>query len=78
MEENIDILLATYNGEKIYKRTNRKYIKPNIQKYKSIISDDCSTDNTRKILTEYTQKDKRITVYFQNENQGYIKILNFY
>ena len=77
MEENIDILLATYNGEKYIKEQIESILNQTYKNINLIISDDCSTDNTRKILTEYTQKDKRITVYFQNENQGYIKNFEF-
>ena len=76
MEENIDILLATYNGEKYIKEQIESILNQTYKNINLIISDDCSTDNTRKILTEYTQKDKRITVYFQNENQGYISLHN--
>lgn len=77
MEENIDILLATYNGEKYIEEQIESILNQTYKNINLIISDDCSTDNTRKILTEYTQKDKRITVYFQNENQGYIKNFEF-
>ncbi len=32
----------------------------------------------RKILTEYTQKDKKNNSIFSKWKSGYIKILNFY
>ena len=58
MEENIDILLATYNGEKYIKEQIESILNQTYKNINLIISDDCSTDNTRKILTEYTQKTK--------------------
>ena len=51
MEENIDILLATYNGEKYIKEQIESILNQTYKNIKLIISDDCSTDNTRKILT---------------------------
>ena len=77
MKEQIDVLLATYNGEKYLKEQldsilNQTY--PNIQ---LIISDDCSKDDTRKILKEYEEKDSRVKVYYQDENIGCIKNFEF-
>lgn len=79
MENQVDILLTTYN-------TNLKYLKEQIesilnQTYKNIklmISDDCSTmQEVREILKEYQNKDDRIIVYEQNKNIGYIKNFEF-
>jgi len=48
MEENIDILLATYNGEKYIKEQIESILNQTYKNINLIISDDCSTDNTRK------------------------------
>ncbi len=79
MENKVDILMTTYN-------TNIKYLKEQIesilnQTYKNIcllISDDCSTElDVKNILNQYEQKDKRIKLYFQEKNLGYIKNFEF-
>ena len=79
MKDKIDILLATYN-------THIPYLKKQIdsilnQTYKDfnlLISDDNSTKKeVVEELQEYEKKDKRIKVYKQKENIGYIKNFEF-
>ena len=77
MNEKIDILLATYNGEKYLKEQIDSILNQTYKNIHVIISDDCSKDNTRKILEEYIKKDNRITVYFQEKNLGYVKNFSF-
>ena len=75
--EQIDILLATYNGEKYIKEQIESILNQTYSNFRLIISDDCSKDNTKKILEEYAQKDDRIKIYFQKENLGYVKNFEF-
>lgn len=77
MEEKIDILLATYNGEKYLKAQIDSILNQTYKNIRLIISDDCSKDSTREILKEYEQKDKRIKVFYQEKNLGYIKNFEF-
>lgn len=79
MEEQVDILMATYN-------TDLKYLKKQIdsilnQTYKNIkllISDDNSSkEELKNALKEYEEKDKRVKLYFQKENMGYINNFGF-
>lgn len=75
--EQIDILLATYNGEKYLKEQIDSILNQTYSNFRLIISDDCSKDNTRKILEEYEKKDARITVFYQEKNLGYVKNFEF-
>ena len=75
--EQIDILLATYNGEKYLKEQIDSILSQTYSNFRLIISDDCSTDGTRKILEEYKEKDSRIIVYYQEKNLGYVKNFEF-
>ena len=79
MDAKVDIVLATY-------KTNIEYLKKQVdsilnqtfENIKLIISDDNSNDsNLRKILEEYSKKDKRVELYFQEKNLGYIKNFEF-
>jgi len=79
MQEKVDVLMTTYN-------TDIKYLKQQIdsilnQTYKNIcllISDDNSTNKeVQNILKDYEKKDKRIKVYIQDNNLGYIKNFEF-
>ena len=72
-----DILLATYNGEKYLSKQLDSILKQTYKNFRLIISDDCSIDNTKKILEEYKLKDDRIIVYYQNQNLGYVKNFEF-
>lgn len=75
--EKIDVLLATYNGEKYLKEQLDSILKQTYSNIRLIISDDCSNDNTRKILSEYAEKDNRIELYFQEKNKGYLGNFEF-
>ena len=75
--EQIDILLATYNGEKYLKEQIDSILSQTYSNFRLIISDDCSQDKTRDILKEYEEKDNRITVYLQENNLGYVKNFEF-
>lgn len=79
MEDKVDILLATYN-------TDIEYLKEQInsilnQTYSNIaliISDDNSSNKEiQEVLKEYEKQDKRIKVYIQQNNIGYIKNFEF-
>ena len=75
--ENIDILMATYNGEKYVRAQIESIIKQSYKNFRLLISDDCSKDGTRKILEEYSQKDNRILIFFQEKNLGVVKNFEF-
>ena len=75
--EQIDILMATYNGERYLREQIESILNQTYSNIRLVISDDCSKDSTRVILEEYAQKDKRIEIYFQENNLGYVKNFEF-
>ena len=72
MEEQIDILMATYNGEKYLKEQIESILNQTYKSIRLVISDDCSKDRTKEILKQY-EHDNRIEVHYHDKNQGYIK-----
>lgn len=52
----IDILLATYNGEKYLTQQLDSIVSQRFTQWRIIARDDCSSDNTRQLLNEYQQK----------------------
>ncbi|MDO8515110.1 MAG: glycosyltransferase family 2 protein [bacterium] len=63
------ILMPVYNGEKVIGETLRSVLGQNFNNFELIICDDCSRDNTAKIIKGF--KDSRIK-YFRNKNNlGY-------
>ncbi len=76
MNEKIDVLMATYNGEKYLKEQIDSILNQTYQNIHLIISDDCSTDKTREILKTY-EENERISVFYQEKNLGYVKNFEF-
>jgi glycosyltransferase involved in cell wall biosynthesis len=52
----IDILLATYNGEKYLNQQIDSILAQTCQDWQLLIRDDCSSDNTTGIIKNYTSK----------------------
>lgn len=77
MEEKVDVLLATYNGERYISEQIESILNQTYKNINLIISDDCSKDNTPEIIREYAQKDERIKVYLQEKNLGVVKNIEF-
>ena len=73
----IDILMATYNGETYLKEQIESILNQTHKDFRLLISDDCSKDSTREILSKYAKKDKRIKIYKQEKNLGYVKNFEF-
>lgn len=76
-EEKVDILLATYNGEKYVAEQIESILNQTYKNINLIISDDCSKDSTPQILEEYSKKDDRIKLHLQRENLGVVKNIEF-
>jgi rhamnosyltransferase len=69
----VDILMASYNGEKYIKEQIDSILNQTYKNFTLHISDDKSTDKTVKILKDYAKKDNRIVLHLQEKNQGYLK-----
>ena len=69
----VDILLATYNGEKYLKCQLDSLLNQTYRNIRILINDDCSTDRTVEILKEYEKKDSRVQVNYNEKNIGSIK-----
>lgn len=69
----IDILMATYNGEKYLEQQIDSILNQSYTDFRLLISDDQSTDTTRDILNKYVAKDSRVVVFLQNKNLGVVK-----
>ena len=72
--KKIDILMATYNGEKYLSEQIESIISQTYTEWNLLVRDDGSSDNTCVILTEYEKKDSRIKVIKDNKgNLGIVK-----
>jgi glycosyltransferase, family 2 len=73
-EKKIEILLATYNGEKYLNEQIDSIINQTYTNWKLLIRDDGSEDRTLEILKEYEKRDERISILRDNKgNLGFVK-----
>jgi len=72
----VSIGLPVYNGEKYLRKTLDNLLKQSFLNIEIVISDDCSTDKTRDICREYSNKDLRVRYFRQNYNFG-MPVKNF-
>ncbi|MEG2044548.1 MAG: glycosyltransferase family 2 protein, partial [Clostridia bacterium] len=73
----IDVLLATYNGEKYISQQIESILSQSYTDFRLLISDDKSTDNTVNIISDIMKMDSRISLFTQQENLGYVKNFEF-
>ena len=78
----IDILLATYNGERYIKQQLYSLLGQTFQDWKLLIHDDGSTDDTVKIIKEFLNIDKRLhfiedNIFFGNAGENFMHLLKF-
>lgn len=70
MEELVSIIMSAYNAEKTLKRAVDSVINQSYQNWELLIIDDCSTDTTADIISEYVSKDSRVKYIKTPRNGG--------
>lgn len=66
----ISVITPAYNSERFIGETISSVLQQTYTNWEMIIVDDCSTDNTREIVGEYTNSDPRIKLFVLEENSG--------
>ena len=69
MSTKVDIILPNYNKEMYLEKTINSVINQTYNDWKLLIVDDCSTDNSRKIIEKYSSNKKIKTIYLK-KNMG--------
>lgn len=72
----ISVVMSVYNGSLYLRESIESILNQTFTDFEFIIINDCSTDNTWEILTEYAEKDQRIKLFNNQENIGLTKSLN--
>ena len=67
----VSVVMCTYNGEKYVREQIESILNQTYKPYELIIQDDCSTDSTFDIITEYTNADNRIKSFQNESNFGF-------
>lgn len=69
-EPLVSVLMTVYNREKCLAGSIESVLESRYQNYELIIVDDCSTDRSYEIASEYAAKDDRISLYKNEKNLG--------
>lgn len=72
----ISIILPCYNGEKYLSQSIESCLNQTFKNIELIIVNDCSTDNSLSIASQYAQKDNRIKIINNLENKKLPASLN--
>lgn len=63
MKPDISLIMSVYNGETYLAEAIESVINQTFKNWELIIINDCSTDSTEKILSDFSVRDERIKVY---------------
>ena len=74
-ESLVSVIMPVFNGAAFLSSTIESILNQTYENFELLILDDCSTDNSIEIIKSFN--DKRIRLYLNKENKGYIKGLNF-
>lgn len=66
----VSIITPVYNSEKFINDTISSVLNQTYTNWEMILVDDCSTDNSKKIINEYVEKDSRFKYIKLSQNSG--------
>lgn len=70
MNELVSIIMPSYNSAKYISEAIESVIAQTYTNWELLITDDCSTDNSRDIIKQYTEVDNRVKLFCLKENSG--------
>jgi glycosyltransferase involved in cell wall biosynthesis len=70
MNELVSIIMPSYNSAKYISEAIESVIAQTYTNWELVITDDCSTDNSRDIIKQYAETDSRVKLFCLNENSG--------
>lgn len=76
MKPTFSVIMASYNHEKYLEEVIRSILNQTYENFELIIIDDCSKDNSPKIIEECGKKDSRIRTFFHRKNMGIARTYN--
>lgn len=72
----VSVIIPCYNAEKYVEEAVRSIMTQTYKNLEILVTNDCSTDNTLKILQSLAEEDSRIKVIENKENLKIVKSLN--
>lgn len=73
----VSILLCTYNAKHFIKKTIDSLQEQDFDNFELLVLDDCSKDNTFKVLKDISRRDKRLRIFQNETTKGPYMGLNF-
>ncbi|KAA6310586.1 putative teichuronic acid biosynthesis glycosyltransferase TuaG, partial [termite gut metagenome] len=70
IKDLVSIITPTYNSSQFIKETINSILNQSYTNWELLITDDCSTDNSIEIISQYAQQDSRIKLFCLSENSG--------
>ena len=75
-EPSLSVIMGVYNGQPFLSKAIESILNQTFTDFEFIICDDCSTDDSAKILREFAAKDSRIRLLQNKQNKGLAATLN--
>jgi glycosyltransferase involved in cell wall biosynthesis len=72
----VSVVLTTYNRANLVGKTIESILNQTFRDFELIICDDCSSDSTEQVCTEYARRDPRVRYIRNNKNVGMPENLN--
>ena len=74
MNKLISVIIPTFNSRTHLKNCLNSVLSQTYQNFEIIIVDDCSSDNTVKIIKNFIKKDSRIKLFKTKKNSGTVSV----
>ncbi|MBR1548784.1 MAG: glycosyltransferase family 2 protein [Prevotella sp.] len=69
-QDLVSVIMPTYNASKYLADSIESVLGQTYANLELLITDDCSSDDTRTILQQFAEKDPRVKVHYLKENCG--------
>lgn len=66
----ISVIIVTYNNEGYLERCLRSVVDQTLKNIEIVVIDDCSTDRSRNILSNFAKSDPRFKLIFKEKSEG--------
>ncbi|MEH7239562.1 glycosyltransferase [Bacillus sp. JJ1562] len=73
---SLSVIMSVYNNEEYLEEAVESILNQTFSDFEFIITDDCSVDNSLKIIESYAAIDDRIIIIKNQQNMGLTKSLN--
>lgn len=73
----VSVIIPVFNAERFVEKAVRSIMTQSYKNLEILICDDCSADESFKILQKLSDEDERIKIFKNEKNFGIVKTLNF-